>query len=262
VDESRKKLDVLFNYDYDDACEWRNVRFRVLPPACLPKDLASHVGSAFEVLDNDEFLLKGAVRAGVQINVPTLRKICTTLGVALPGPKQGSGKGGNVKKQDIVKCLIKYLWPDCTDEEFRETFNAMMRLKKESVDLNVLAMVSELDTENQEAFRTLKCHAMEQLETKIFGKGKLAGIESGLDEEKKQALLKHGEEKAAKLKKSAAAKEEAEHVRQWNLTPPELRALLPGNGAIAGVFWMRYHPVKKFWRVTYPTSCPFFAKSV
>ena len=263
MDESRKKLGVLFNYDYDETCQWRNVRFRVLPPACLPKDL-SHVGSAFEVMDNDEWLLRGAVRSGVDLKVPKLKMICTSLGVALPGPKQGSGKRGNLKRQDFVQSLIKHLWPDCTDEFSKATYNVMMKTtKQEHVDLNVLAMVSELDCENQESFQKLKAHAMDELEAKVFGKGKLAGLESGLlDEEKKQALLKQGEAKAAKLKKMAATKEDAEHMRQWRLTPPELRALLPGNGAIAGVFWMRYHPINHWWRITYPTSSPFFVKSI
>lgn len=128
-----------------------------------------------------------------------------------------------------------------------------MKWKKPPVDLNVLAMVSDLDTDNQESFKKLKEYAMRELEAKVFGKGKLAGIES-LETEKAAEVVKAGKEKADTIKKNADGKHKTETLRQWNLTPPELKALLPGGGSIAGVFYMRWHPVQHFWRVTYPTG--------
>ena len=267
VDEGRKKLDVLFNYDFDELCSWKHVPCRVIPPACLPAMLSPYVSSAFEITAPNEWILKGAIRAGVAISNPHLKTMCTSLHVKLPGPKKGSGKNGRIKRQDMMQCLIKHVWPGCTDEFLKETMSIMMRWKRESVDLNLLSMVSELDVDNQESFKKLKKYAMDELEAKVFGKGKLAGLESAKSmvdtgnpdavlkhAEKTESILKNGESKAACITQDAKDIKTKEHMNQWKLTPPALRALLPGGGTIAGVFWMRWHPIKKFWRVTYPTS--------
>lgn len=232
---------------------------RLLPPACLPEELVPHACStAFEVTFGSEWILKGAVRSGVDLTVPRLRQICLSLEVKLPKPKEGSGKNGAMKKEDYVRSLIGHLWPQGSEEFYKEVFAKMMKLNKEKVDLNVLAMVSELDTDNQESFKKLKEHAMLELEAKVFGKGKLSTLESNHkeDKEKKEKVLKHGEVKAKKIVKEAEAKTKGENMKQWGLTPPELKALLPGGGSIAGVFWMRWHPVKHWWRATYPIGNP------
>ena len=152
---------------------------RLLPPACLPEELVPHACStAFEVTFGSEWILKGAVRSGVDLTVPRLRQICLSLEVKLPKPKEGSGKNGAMKKEDYVRSLIGHLWPQGSEEFYKEVFAKMMKLNKEKVDLNVLAMVSELDTDNQESFKKLKEHAMLELEAKVFGKGKLSTLES------------------------------------------------------------------------------------
>ena len=51
-------------------------------------------------------------------------------------------------------------------------------------------------------------------------------------------------------KEDAVKQKDAQRLS--DLTPADLKTLLPGGGAISGVFWMRYHPVKKFWRADYP----------
>ena len=204
-------------------------------------------------MSQNEWILKAAVEAGVDIPITRLKTMCTSLRVMLPGPKQGSGKNGNKKKIDYVRSLVQHLWPRASADFLKDTIALMMKWKKPPVDLNVLAMVSELDTDNQESFKVLKEHAMHELEAKVFGKGKLAGIES-LEKEKVDDVVKTATVKAADIKKDADGKHKTEVLRQWKLTPPELKALLPGGGSIAGVFYMRWHPVQHFWRVTYPTG--------
>ena len=60
--------------------------------------------------------------------------------------------------------------------------------------------------------------------------------------------------RAKKAEENHLAHEKSEKLRQWNLTPPQLKLLLPGAGAITGQFWMRWHPLQHWWKVTYPSS--------
>lgn len=109
VDTSRQQLEVLFNYSYDEDCPWKHVKCNLLPPACLPETLTPIVGSAYEVVSANEWILRAAVEAGVDIPNERLKTVCTSLKVMLPGPKQGSGKGGNRKRVDYVRSLVQHL---------------------------------------------------------------------------------------------------------------------------------------------------------
>ena len=192
VDMTRKKLDVLFNYTFDEDCPWKHIPVRILPPACLPLAISHKVSSAYQITGASEWILKGSMKAGVDISMPHLRTICRQLNVTLPGKLCGSGKNGALKKRDFVRSLIQHVFPGCSDDFFKDIYALMLNLKSANIDLNVLAMVSELDCENQEAFKKLKEHAMQELEAQVFGKGKLAGLEaaaSSVDEEKKLQCL-------------------------------------------------------------------------
>ena len=239
------KLRLMVNYCYDETCTWKYVEQHPVPPSCLPAKLGSQHGWALKIIRQDEWILKGAVQSGVTINVPTLKTVCRTLNVKLPGPKQASGAGGRLKREDYVRGLINFLWPECTSAFFSDCYEKMMG-KPEPVDLSVLSMVSELDTDNQESFECVKKEALKQLEEKIYGKGKLAGLEQAAkhtSSENKEAHEKVVEEVHAKAKAKAEkigiAHEKSmksENMRNWGLTPPELRQLLPGKGEIAGHF--------------------------
>ena len=260
ADDSVTKLRLMVNYSYDETCPWKFVEQHPLPPSCLPAELESHHGIALKIIRQDQWILRGAVQSGLTINVPTLSTVCRTLNVKLPGPRQGSGAGGRLKRQDYVTGLINHLWPDCTSDFFKSCYQKLMGEKTETTDLSVLSMVGELDTDNQESFECVKKDALKQLEAKIYGKGKLAGLESAKHDsrEAKEAYEKTVHAKAkAKAEKIDVDHEKtlkAENMKNWGLTPPELKELLPGKGEIPGQFWMRWHPTNHWWRVTYPTG--------
>ena len=46
----------------------------------------------------------------------------------------------------------------------------------------------------------------------------------------------------------------AENEKQWGLTPPGLRLLLPGGGEITNVFSAQCHPINGYYRVAYPDA--------
>ena len=123
-------------------------------------------------------------------------------------------------------------------------------------------MAAEMDTDNAEAFKNLRNHAEKSLESKIFGQGrtsamkKLAFDKTPMEPDDFEDKKKRASDSDAKKFDKAHQKEESskkkEAHRLWDLTPKDLKTLLPGRGAVQGHFWMRFHPVKKFWRADFP----------
>eukprot|EP00435_Cladocopium_sp_Y103_P045341 s1084_g13.t1 len=235
--------DLLFNYSFDITCKWKFVEHTLIPPACMPDCLPS-VGCAAVVHNSDQWILKGAIQSGLFLNLQRLKQVCSALGMAKPA--KGSGKNGALTKLDWSKALVSHLWPDCSQDFLSQCVSSLQGWTREKVDIGILALASNLDCDNQEAFKNLKKHAERSLEEKIFGKGK-ASVRADTDQAKKISK--------AVQKEDAGKKKEAH--RLFDLTPADLKALLPGAGAISGVFWMRYHPVKKFWRADYPLGGNF-----
>ena len=49
---------------------------------------------------------------------------------------------------------------------------------------------------------------------------------------------------------------QGKHMRNWGQTLEDLKLLLPGRGAVKGVFWATMNPRSRFFRVNYPRSPP------
>ncbi len=231
-----------------------------LPPACLPEELHGY-GSAFRVLVDDEWILRGSIGAGLSLNVPYLTQVSKQIGVTLP--RKGSGKKGALKKIDRARALVLHLWPNCDNNYFKKVVNSLCGFKKaQQVDLSVLAFAAEMDCDNQESFKNLRKQAEQKLEAIVFGKGR-AAAESSQSSKKTPEEVAEAVKSNTKKVQNALEKEESskrkEYERAWDLTPASLKKLLPGAGTVAGVFWARYHPAKKFWRSDYP--CGVWARN-
>ena len=238
--------DLLFNSSFGEDAKWKFVAHTILPPACLPEPL-HHFGFACLVHDREEWILRGTIQNGLFLNMQRLKQVCASLQIK---PTSGSGKNGAFKKVDWAKTLVGYLWPNCNDDFYKQCVGNLCGWNREKVDIEVLAMAAEMDLENKDAFKNIKKHAEHCLEELIFGEGRSAAI--------KKTENPKPEEVAADQKKVRKAKEQEKNVkkkeadRMFDLTPSALKVLLPGAGEISGVFWMRFHPIKKFWRADYP----------
>jgi len=248
--------DLLFNFSIDRDSIWKFVETEFLPPACLPEELHGH-GSAFRVLVDDEWILRGSIGAGLSLTIHYLRQVSKQIGVKLP--KQGSGKNGAIKKIDRARALVKHLWPDCDNDHLTKVVNSLCGFKKKSqqVDLSVLAFAAEMDTDNQESFKNLKKQAEQKLESIVFGKGHAAASSANSSKKTPEELaeaVKSDKKKLQKALDKEASSKRKEYQRAWDLTPASLKKLLPGGGTVSGVFWGRYHPAKKFWRCDFPVG--------
>lgn len=225
------------------------------PPACLPHQLA-HLGSAFLVEKKDEWILRAGIREGLNLTIAQLRSVCASIKAPVPSKGAGTGKNGNVLKKDIALSLLKFLFPDgaVDGSEINRMLKHIMGWVSTPSNVDVLAAMSELDLHNADAFEHVRKEALNQFEEALFGKGKQCGIEQAKTQKESDEIKAKAGEMVEKLKEKESKAEKAERKRQFDLTPPHLKLLLPGRGTISSVFWARYHPGKKFFRTDYPVG--------
>ena len=249
---------VMFNFDCaEDSCCWAYVAVQVLPPASLPPELVD-CGMAFEIQDRNGWILRDALASGMQLTVERLRSACQAIGAELPPKGSGSGKNGNIIKVDWVSCLVAAVFGDSTAEERAAIEDQMMGRQQKPVDVGVLAAISELDSDNAQAFKDIKKRAQEMFEDAVYGQGVKQGLRRMLDdepnEEKRQENFRKAAENADK-KQALKAEADRQHAeRQFQLTPPNLKSLLPGGGEVAGVCWARHNPFQQWFSVQYPVG--------
>lgn len=118
---------------------------------------------------------------------------------------------------------------------------------KEVIDVEVLCAMSQL--EPSETFAKMTKIAYETLDKSIYGSRDKANQGQTLEEAKKQV-----ERKVPVLKQQHAKAVSAANERNYNMTPEYMKELLPGGGAIRGLFWGRFNPVECWFRITYPCS--------
>ena len=166
--------------------------------------------------------------------------------------KPGSGKNGNLLKRDYCKRVVDTVITGATPEEKEKMIDAICGQLKTTVDVEVLAAMSQLDPENQESFQKLRRMALDTLEASIYGSAeKAASKQTGV---KFEDAKKVPDEKVPKLKQAHAEAVSEANRRNFDLTPTDLKLLLPGKGEIRGYFWARYNPIEDWFRVTYPTG--------
>ena len=155
-----------------------------------------------------------------------------------------------LEKVDWAKLLVAHIWPNCNQDFFTKCVSNLCGRNHEKVDIAVLAMAAEMDLDNKDAFKNLQKHAEHCLEERVFGPGRSSVIKK--TETPKPAAVEADQKKNQKAKEQEKTAKKKEYDRLFDLTPSALKALLPGGGEISGVFWMRFHPIKKFWRADYP----------
>eukprot|EP00435_Cladocopium_sp_Y103_P065603 s253_g27.t1 len=238
----------LHNHDVTDQSVWKRVDCIPLPPASLPVELG-HLGSAWAVQKRAS-LLKAGLKEGLQLTVPQIKQIFFSLEISAPTGR-GSGKKGNIVKLDWVKKLIQHFFPGDDPGEQLRMINCLMGKNQATLDVDLLAAVSALDAENKTSFSYIQKTCIEQFEETVFGRGQSSKIETSAEPEKVKAMV---DESVKSLRIEHKSSVDAVKMRQWNLTPPDLKNLLPGRGEITGFFWARHDPNLRFFRVDYPTG--------
>ena len=138
-----------------------------------------------------------------------------------------------------------------SEQERKDIVDSICGKLKPPVDVEVLCAMSCLDPENSQAFETLKKMAMESLETTLWGSAEKAAQAANKSKEEVQHQM---DRKVPEFKAAHQAEKKSSNEKQYDLTPADLKELLPSTAGVRGLFWMRYHPTEKWFRTTYP-SC-------
>jgi len=239
----------IMNFDVSNTSRWQRVNVQPLPPSCVPEQFASDVGSIYKVTSR-EWALTAGIREGLYLTISQLKQICGSIGAGLP--KTGSDNKNSVVKIDIAYHLVKFLFTSASSPEIEDMVRGIMKYRKNAVvDLDVLASVASLDPENAESFKPMVEEAIREFASMTFAKGKRTGQKT-IEELTKQKL--DAEAKMKQMENDKASEASAENVKQWGLTPPGLKLLLPGGGEIANVFYAQFHGIHEYYRVAYPDA--------
>ena len=127
--------------------------------------------------------------------VPKLKTVLKSLG--LPELQKGSGAKQGVKKVDLAQQLATALFAEASDAEkkrmIQSSTNQNYEIIKPGEEQGVTHMISCLDTENAQEFKTLVQHARQKVEDEV----RKTGRESARQEFAKAAAKQVAEAKQA-----------------------------------------------------------------
>ena len=209
----------MVNHQFDASTKWVHIPVKRRLPVMMRAELG--VATAFEIMQGPEEpeeygLLKAALKAKVFLLVDTLKTINAALGVELPKFPNGSGVRGSVIKVDHARCLVKFLFPDESEQLQNEIINSLAPPAKKTKklpewkdmdsDSKVMAMIAQLDPENAQAFAKISKMAKEELAETYRNQGaerlkeqvradlEGEGLDIVFDEEKGRAVVKRKRE--------------------------------------------------------------------
>ena len=212
----------IINTEIDDACPWKAVKTEIVLPAFCPAGLRQF-SCVWAVLGDGEPILDAGIRDGVWMSKLQLMKLHDILKYPIPGPKQGSGKNGNVVKIDYAWGVVKWLMANSSREEQQRSVDHIMGQTQTHVECpqEVLEALKKIDADSQPEFKWMFDIIKNQEATDRANSTRHVAAYPGMYEQK-------------------------------NFTPPEIKQLLPHKGE-SGVIINR-NPVQRRYQVFYPRA--------
>ena len=220
---------------------WRCVSYEALAPQQVPADLQDYC-SVLRQTEPPQDIVRAAIKQGVFLTKEQIRNLWQIEKFEIPGPKQGSGKGGSLLKTDWVASLIKHYFKDIDDtsDEYLKMFNSMMgSTKPPGCAEEVIAAVKALDPISQEDFKHMKevAETQRQLQAGRKKKPNAAAEPEPTGGHRDDVGGKRAPQSPAEPSPSKQPRTpQAERTRY---TPGSLHALLPGKGTLPGVYLKR-----------------------
>eukprot|EP00435_Cladocopium_sp_Y103_P007488 s631_g2.t1 len=277
--KKRKKPVWLHNYSLnDETCNFKFVPTRLL----LRHELPSLVSTGSALLQTGECtdLLRPAFWRGLSLYLPQVKSIHRELKLPELRKGQGSGSQGAVVKRDFVKQILTHLFPGCSEADLLRMLDftapenkpkAKASEDSEKLSDSLHYLVSCLDPENCQEFKTIVKQAKEELVEKAVLKGKQFAeadlkktLLSQLEEAKNKITSLEAELKrdvAPHSKATPPAPSSSSRVGETHdkVTPADFRSLFPFAGKVSGLAF-KHDIGKKFVQIVYPRCSACFRR--
>jgi len=191
-----------------DLDAWLHVPTALAPPCCQLPGMAAHGKFAACAQTGDmQGILKPALLSGSQLYVDQITQLLDFLHIPKPGPTEGSGQGGRVKKIDLAEALVRGVFHDgeLPEEKLKEIIAGIGGEKQPSdkipEDTNevTLRLISSLEPKEKEVFDPIIKEACEALETQIKRHRRKQDLEEKLKATGAEAGMKPGGDAGLKL---------------------------------------------------------------
>ena len=207
-----------------------------------------------------EDVAPAAIRKGMFLTVDMLKFLHKTIHFRIPNPKkkEGSGKGGRLKKEDFAWYAVLHYFETESEEEKLRMFNGIMNTAASVVPCpaELLEAIDHLDPIYREDFDELKQVCKEQRKRQqsvsVPPLSQPAETVSSVPMEEVELKLPEGVSVEEKEPRTIEPHSKSEAKLY---TPATLNSLIPGRGMLRHVYIKRLPGTRKTYQGFYPGPC-------
>ena len=158
----------IFNVALGEACSWQHIPFAVLPPCTLGPGAPAGAVS-LQVTGEPQDIVQAAIRNKTALTANQIKQLMVAYKIPEPKKGTGSGKNGSIIKQDRVRALVAFLFPDESADACSSLVAGVMQQKtqdmSEAPEL-LLKLTAEVGEREAEHFKEVRRGAVEELEVR------------------------------------------------------------------------------------------------
>ena len=251
----------IFNHDLTERNPWKHRSFTLRLPSETPFSLQKYT-VVFELDLEVEELAPAAIRKGTFLTRAMLEFLQKSVRYDIPDPKkkEGSGKGGGLKKEDYAWGAVQHFFKQEPHEEKLRMYNGIMNSTADVVPCpdELLEAIDKLDPLFQEDFGDMKklCEEQKKRQAKVLAPKLQQPVE--MVEPVPVDKVKISDPQPREIQTDAPETSEKRDVKAHQksdpklYTPQSLSKLIPGRGELPGVYIKRLPGVRKQYQGFYP----------
>lgn len=243
----------MFNHSLGNDSVWKCVEFKVMLPLMVPPPLRKY-GAVMKLGAQDEPLVPSAIKAGICLTRVQLESLQRAEGFPLPPSGSGSGKNGNLVKEDYARAAVTYYFPTATQPEFDHMFQALMgNTKVTACPEEVLKAIEALDPMAKEDWYDVKQASKQQRAAQAHVKAPPTTAPPDLVPPEAAVPREISLDAPSSARTLSRAPSDGAYERK-HFTPPTLQSLIPGRGEMPYVYIKRLPGIRKTYQGFYPGS--------
>ena len=254
----------IFNHDLSPSNVWKHRPFTLRLPSELPSEIQS-LCVVLELHPEVEDLAPAAIRKGMFLTRAMLEFLQKSVKYKMPNPKlkEGSGKGGVLKKEDYAWHAVQHFFGSESDDEKMRMYRGIMNSTAEVVPCReeLLEAIDKLDPVFQEDFDFMKkvCKQQKKRQEKVSAPGLNQPAESVASVPVEVVRVPDPEPREIKTDNPKGEEPETPRIVTPHMksaaklyTPESLNELIPGRGNLKHVRIKRLPGLRKTYQGFYP----------